>query len=639
MPYDEQGNFVYPTPARKAASKKGGKAAKQAASPAKPRPAKAIESATEVEVAGGKLAPSFRVELKAENEATPINNTSAALAFSNKPEPVITIALSPIEPVLPDNEIKNITELDLALLWNAQKWPSETKPGLRTQAGQTIEVIYRGRWSGGFGPDFKGAILNMNGELKQGDVELHLKTSGWKAHGHQHDPRYNQVILQVVLEDDKPDIALTEQGQHLPTLALLPLFKNVAQLQQAIDTVQTRLGTISESDGPCCERVAERQPELEKLLVEIDDLGQERFSEKAGRYEADCAAGLEGGPAQLFWAGLLEALGYSQNKSSFRRLAEVLPLANILEIERSGRKRAEPYEERLLNLEAVLLGAAGLLPTQRRPRKTSNSDNGQRSLFPNAPAVEPLEDWAAGFYVEELERRWDWLERQIRAGTGTFATMSEKEWTFARLRPPNHPTRRIAGLARWLAALPASTEADLLTWLTDKLANPSAEEACRQLVTTFRVGLDDKESESGQFWTRRFDFAPRALMVGENAKGATVDLVGPDRAAEIVVNIALPFLYGYACYEDDTPLQQQALAAYRVQPRPGTNELVEKIAGQVFGYWLTKPGEIVLRGKVIKKLTAGRLIDTACRQQGLIYLHHHYCTSQDYASCPLRFAN
>lgn len=525
-----------------------------------------------------------------------------------------------------------ITEGDLALLWNAQKWPEGLK--LETTAGQQIEIIYRGRWSGGFGPDFKGAIIAFNGALQRGDVELHLKTSGWRSHGHQQDPRYNNVILQVMMEHDSPIATLTEAGTQPPLLALLPLFPNEEGLGQALEQARrsgTLLGSLSESEGPCCERIAEHHPDLEKLLGRIDEMGQQRFQERAEEYEADCAAEPENGPAQALWAGLLEALGYSQNKIPFRRLATAFSFANVLELERTARRRSEPFEERVMTLEAVLLGTAGLLPTQRQIHKPKSD---QMPLFTGVERVESLENWAAGDYVEELERRWNWLERQFRA-TGTFAPLRDRDWTFARLRPPNHPARRLAGLARLVARLPAHDEVELLEWLSGKLDNPTPEEDCRQLVTAFRVGLDDLESESGQFWMRRFDFAPRALMVGDNAKGATADLIGPDRAADMVVNIVLPFLYGYARDKRNAGLEAKSLAAYRVHPKLGTNELVENIARQVFRYWLEKPDELILNGKPLKKLTTGRLIETACRQQGLIHLHHRFCAAQDYSTCPL----
>jgi hypothetical protein len=603
MPYDEEGRFIYPLPARKRKPKE--------ASPDRPK------------------APVRQKNPKTERLPEPLAFPDLSHSSSVAVEPAAA-------PTAPATRIeKPLSEGELALVWNAQKWPDDFQ--LRTRQGQSIEVIYRGRWSGGFGPDFKGAILTISGQLLKGDVELHLKTSGWAEHGHQNDPRYNNVILQVVLEEDHAAPARTRQGTQPQLLVLKPLLNDEAELWQLIESARasgTVLGSISESAGPCCEHVAEHQPDLARLLDEIDTLGQRRFKEKAVLFEAGCAAGLEGGPAQTFWAGLLEALGYSQNKAPFRQLAAALPLATVLELERTARKRSEPFAERVLNLEAVLLGAAGLLPVQRRPR-LYHPDPDQLNLFDNLEMSEPLEDWAAGVYVDELERRWNWLERQIRAA-GFFAPLKESAWTFARLRPPNHPARRLAGLARLLARWPLSRESELPEWLGQQLdSGATPEESCRQLAATFRAALDDADSESGQFWTRRFDFAPRALLVGDNAKGAAIDLIGPDRAADIVVNIALPFLYGYGDFAGEKELQERALAAYRAHPKLGSNELIENVARQVFRYWLEKPEEVILSGKPLKKVTAGRLIESACRQQGLLFLHQRYCASQDFLNCPL----
>lgn len=388
---------------------------------------------------------------------------------------------------------------------------------------------------------------------------------------------------------------------------------------------------LTQNSADTDQRAFEVRPNLGKVLEIIEQLGQKRFAERSLRYEAEFAAYPENGYLQAFWAGLLEALGYSQNKAPFRKLAAALPFAMVLDLETRARKRAEPFDERVLTLEAALLRAAGLLPGQRRVK---HQNAGQMALFNSGEAIEPLEDWAAGVYVDELERRWQWLEREIKAGA-TFTPLSQSDWTFARLRPPNHPARRIAGLARFIARLPANSESEILEWLTGKLFAGSPEEQCHQLNAAFRIALDDYASESGQFWVRRFDFAPRAIMAGEDARGAGVDLIGFDRAADITVNVVLPFLYAYACDQRNLELESRIQAAYRAHSKLGTNEMVENVARQVFRPWLEKPGEVILSGKLVKKLTVGRLIETACRQQGLIYLHHHFCATQDYAACPL----
>src|SRR5918911_3037074 len=98
------------------------------------------------------------------------------------------------------------------------------------------------------------------------------------------DPRYNEVILQVVLEDNAgPGGTATSTGKTLPVLALLPLFKQAgASLPDTLEKARaggTRLGSLSESEGPCCDRVGERHQDLAGLLDQVDRLGEQRFEE------------------------------------------------------------------------------------------------------------------------------------------------------------------------------------------------------------------------------------------------------------------------------------------------------------------------------------------------------------------------
>jgi hypothetical protein len=83
-------------------------------------------------------------------------------------------------------------EIAVCAAWREQRVPTP----LRTTGGQTVEVIHRGVWSNGFGPDFRDALLLFDGrELRAGSVEVHRKTSGWAAHGHATDPRYDDVLV------------------------------------------------------------------------------------------------------------------------------------------------------------------------------------------------------------------------------------------------------------------------------------------------------------------------------------------------------------------------------------------------------------------------------------------------------------
>lgn len=621
MPYDEQGNFIYPVPVRKTKSPARRNSIRPASRPPTPIP--------------------VPVPNPAPQALTPEN---PIVAPAIEPPAPLTLPMATATTVFMVNEGGKrweMSEQDLAQIWNAQAWPPGLK--LKTKDGRVVEVVYRGRWSGGFGPDFKGAIVRLGSELLKGDIELHLRSADWKLHGHHQDQRYNQVVLQVVLEDSGAS-SDTQAGTTLPMLALLPLYQKVgAKLADSVEDARasgTRLGSVSESEGPCCDRVAERNTDLGALLTRIDKMGDQRFDEKANRFEIACACDPDASPAaaaQELWAGLLEALGYSQNKAPFRQLAASLSLSQVVMLEREARQQGESGEERVLTLEAALLGAAGLLPSQRRLKSQASQVDEPAAPFNFDGKDEPLEDFVAGRYTDELESRWNWLQRHLAATSlHEWQPLKEQAWTFARLRPPNHPSRRIAGLARLVVRLKLDEAGDLLEKLAG-LVEKLPTEACKALDQLFQVELQTEESDSAAFWTRRYDFSDRAIMAGETAKGASADLIGADRAADMAVNIVLPFLAGYGRDQHYPHLTEAALAAYRVHPRLATNELIENVAKQVFRYWLENPAEAepYLPPSRSNKLSLSRLIDGARRQQGLIYLHHHFCAEQNFGGCPL----
>jgi hypothetical protein len=635
MPYDEEGNFIYPLPPARKGRPSSSRRPKVPITSTPPGSKPVISSFQPQTFSPPPVAPESR-------PLTPIPSPPPPepqpLPLESPPLPLITLPVSAGQSVFTVNEGGkrwDMSENDLALIWNAQNWPSGLK--LSTTDGRAVEVVYRGRWSGGFGPDFKGASIRVGTELLKGDVELHLRSADWRLHGHHQDERYNGVVLQVTLEDSGA-VCQTVAGANLPMLALLPLYRRIdAKLADSLAAARasgTRLGSLSESTGPCCDRVAEHHPDLAALLVRIDELGEKRFEERASKFEAACAADPDSdeiGAAQELWAGLLEALGYSQNKAPFRQLAATLPLSQVVTLDCEARRRGESVEERVITLEAALLGTAGLLPAQRR-------------LKPRAVRVaegeswdEPLEDLGIGRYTDELEGRWGWLERHLKATTpAEWQPLRERDWTFARLRPPNHPSRRIAGLARLLVRLKLDEAGDLLTLLSEKVTQPPIE-ACKELAGLFRVALEAAENDSAAFWSRRYDFSDRAVLLGENAKGASVDLIGADRAADIIVNIILPFLVGYGRDRHQPKVEKAALEAYRVHPRLGMNELVENVGRQVFRHWLENPAEAAPYFPVKNggKLSLTRLLEGARRQQGLIYLHHHFCAEQNFGVCPL----
>jgi Protein of unknown function (DUF2851) len=90
-----------------------------------------------------------------------------------------------------DSSSGRIPELSLCAAWS----DGRVAGPLTTLDGRTVEIVHRGTWTHGFGPDFRDVMVLLDGrELLTGSVEVHLTTSGWRDHGHHLDPRYQDVL-------------------------------------------------------------------------------------------------------------------------------------------------------------------------------------------------------------------------------------------------------------------------------------------------------------------------------------------------------------------------------------------------------------------------------------------------------------
>ena len=89
----------------------------------------------------------------------------------------------------------------LQAVWQHQRL---LRDRIRTLDGQTVRVLHPGFLSVEGGPDFRGASVQF-GDLppQSGDVEVDLRSSGWRAHGHDRNPAFRQVILHVVWECER----------------------------------------------------------------------------------------------------------------------------------------------------------------------------------------------------------------------------------------------------------------------------------------------------------------------------------------------------------------------------------------------------------------------------------------------------
>src|SRR5256885_2446451 len=102
----------------------------------------------------------------------------------------------------------------LQAVWQHQRL---LRDQLRTLDGQTLRVLHPGFGNREAGPDFRGAVLQIgDGAPRSGDVEIDLHSGGWRAHGHDRNPAYQNVVLHVVWD------GTVKEASAVPTVALKP---------------------------------------------------------------------------------------------------------------------------------------------------------------------------------------------------------------------------------------------------------------------------------------------------------------------------------------------------------------------------------------------------------------------------------
>ena len=261
---------------------------------------------------------------------------------------------------------------------------------LITTEGVHIEVVKAGVHNPDSGPDFFDARLKIGDTLWAGNVEIHLQSSSWYEHGHHEDNAYNNVILHVVLNHDKP--VMRANSLPVPCLEcndLIPvqLYEKYRELMGSKLWVPCA-GSIRHCPEIVVRSCIEHQL-IDRLLLRA---GQIRtvFENTGNNWE------------EVFYRMLARSFGLKINTLPFEMLAASLPHNIII------RHQYQPFQ-----IEALLFGQAGLL------------EPGFRDDYPR-----------------RLKEEYMFLQNKY-----SLQPLDASLWKFMRLRPPAFPTIRLAQFA------------------------------------------------------------------------------------------------------------------------------------------------------------------------------------------------
>jgi hypothetical protein len=256
---------------------------------------------------------------------------------------------------------------------------------------------------------------------------------------------------------------------------------------------------------------------------------------------------------------LFRALGYKQNVWPMQRLGEL-------------RARWAAEKTKPLALQARLLGAGGLLPEELTRAQTGTD--------------------------RYLRRLWDiwWRERETFADCALPRTL----WKFNGLRPANHPQRRLALAAHWLARndLPARLEKWCVRALDDAEMLPAL--------------LDAFQAPEDEFWSWHWTLRAKRLAKPQ-------PLLGVTRVTDLAVNVVLPWLW--------------------VRAAEGRNEAVRREIERRYFVWPSAEDNAVLR-LARQRLLGGasaRALRGAAAQQGLLQIVKDFCEHSNALCSECRF--
>lgn len=228
-------------------------------------------------------------------------------------------------------------ETYLHYLWRQKRLPFHL---LRLKDGRSFKIHSPGFYNAhNAGPDFSESRIEIDGIVWVGPVEIHVRASDWLRHNHHNDRAYDNVILHVVLEDDKP---VLQEGVLIPVLELYSVIdmEHYRQFLRFLDKMDRQIP---------CETLL---PAIESLFIRemIDRCSVERMERKYNEL-VQYADPLD--PAETFYRLLARSFGTKHNAAPFEELAMRIPLKSVKHLRRTQKRKHYLETSGLSNREIV----------------------------------------------------------------------------------------------------------------------------------------------------------------------------------------------------------------------------------------------------------------------------------------------
>lgn len=312
-----------------------------------------------------------------------------------------------------------MNEQYLHLLWKTGRLPMHR---LKTIHGKELRILHAGFHNTGSGPDFFSGRIELDGLQHSGNIELHVKSSDWYAHGHHNDPAYDNVILHVVYEHDKPVFI---QDEPVPAL----------ELRELVDLAHFRktMSLLGRQAVVPCERQLAGDIPVPVFWNQTEQALFRRLERKSWEVK-ELAFQLRQDPKKVLFHVIARAFGMRTNQLPFEELAHRVPFERLI--------RASKQQ-----VESIVFGTGGLL----------------QERFPDD-------------YQERLQREWFYQAHRLN-----LEPVRRHSWHFKGCRPAGYPTLRLAQFAAFISRMDWSSSfwelpaEELRSYLEQQLtAAPSA---------------------------------------------------------------------------------------------------------------------------------------------------------------------